>query len=140
MIDLSSLIEFNWETWTTALNQASSTSPKTPILINESLSKVFHLETIDGATYIVDTDIQICFSNSEPVRARTKFIDKTSTIVEENLRNRIAIAFENNRTFLQITSPSLVQNTAQIKSLTKQVQAILRLVVDRSLLNNNIVD
>jgi hypothetical protein len=51
----------------------------------------------------------------------------SDTVRAQQLRDRLAQAIASNSTYLAIASPSNAQNTAQLKALTRQVQAILRL-------------
>lgn len=46
---------------------------------------------------------------------------------EATLESRIASAIATNSTYLALASPSTAQNTAQIKALTQQIQALLRI-------------
>ena len=47
---------------------------------------------------------------------------------EKTLRDKATTALTANATYLALASPSTAQNTAQIKSLTRQVNAVIRLV------------
>lgn len=47
----------------------------------------------------------------------------------QTLYGKAAQALANNATYLALPSPSTAQNTAQIKALTRQVNAVLRLLV-----------
>lgn len=48
---------------------------------------------------------------------------------ERTLRDRAATALANNRDFLAITTPTNAQVVAQVKALTRQVQALIRLQI-----------
>lgn len=47
------------------------------------------------------------------------------------LRERADTAMANNRTYLAVASPTTAQNTAQIKALTRQNTALIRLVLNK---------
>jgi hypothetical protein len=49
---------------------------------------------------------------------------------EETLRTQARQALAANRTFLTLASPTAAQNAAQIKALTRQVQALIRFTFD----------
>lgn len=49
---------------------------------------------------------------------------------EDTLRKQAAQALAANRIFLAIATPTAAQNTAQIKALTRQVQALIRFTLD----------
>jgi uncharacterized coiled-coil protein SlyX len=46
------------------------------------------------------------------------------------LQQRLIDAIAINSTYIALASPTVAQNTAQLKALTRQVQAILRLAQD----------
>ena len=46
---------------------------------------------------------------------------------ERTLRSQAATALQNNRDFIAITSPSNAQVVAQVKALSRQVNALIRL-------------
>lgn len=48
-----------------------------------------------------------------------------------NLQQRLIDAIDSNTTYLALGSPTNAQNLAQIRSLTRQMQALLRLAQDR---------
>lgn len=48
---------------------------------------------------------------------------------ERTLRDRASTALANNRDFLAITTPTNAQVVAQVKALTRQVQALIRLQI-----------
>ncbi len=49
----------------------------------------------------------------------------------DDLTSRAALALTTNAAFLAIAAPSNAQNATQIKALTRQVNALIRLVVGR---------
>lgn len=50
---------------------------------------------------------------------------------EATLTARAAAALTSNATYLALSAPTAAQNTAQIKALTAQVQAVIRLYLGR---------
>lgn len=48
---------------------------------------------------------------------------------DRTIRDRAAAALDSNRTFLAVTSPTAAQNAAQLKALTRQMQALIRLTL-----------
>jgi hypothetical protein len=49
---------------------------------------------------------------------------------EETLRQQARQALDANRTFLALASPTNAQTLAQVKALTRQVQALIRFELD----------
>jgi hypothetical protein len=49
---------------------------------------------------------------------------------EETLRTQARQAMDANRTFLALASPTNAQTLAQVKALTRQVQALIRFTLD----------
>lgn len=47
----------------------------------------------------------------------------------QTLRDKAAQALAKNATYLALASPSTAQNAAQVKALTRQVNAVIRLLV-----------
>lgn len=63
----------------------------------------------------------------EKVRARLE----ARTDTEAALRQQLVAVMQANRDYLTLASPNAAQTTAQVKSLTQQVQALIRIAVDR---------
>lgn len=60
----------------------------------------------------------------------------TQTTLEGNARN----AYTANRNFLAVASPTNAQVVAQVRALTRQQNAVIRLLVARDLLTDPVVD
>lgn len=65
----------------------------------------------------------------EEVAARDAELQKPINLA--TLRSQAETALESNRTFLALASPSNAQTLAQVKSLTRQMNAVIRLVVGK---------
>lgn len=46
------------------------------------------------------------------------------------LRQRAAVAMAGNRTYLALATPTAAQTTAQVKALTRQMNAVIRLLLN----------
>ncbi len=58
--------------------------------------------------------------------------DSQTTLIGQNettLRSRATAALTSNTTYLALAAPSTAQNTAQIKALTKESNALIRLLL-----------
>lgn len=53
----------------------------------------------------------------------------TAAVNEKSLRDKAATALTANATYLGIASPTNAQNLAQIRSLTRQMNALIRITV-----------
>lgn len=89
---------------------------------------------------ILRTDKNQIFQNGQLVSEQTVNVDVTADAVTYDLHTRIRQAYLANRTFLAIETPTNAQLSAQLKSLTKQMQGVIRLVVAQDLLNEDVVD
>lgn len=49
---------------------------------------------------------------------------------EQTLRTQARAALDANRTYLALATPTVAQTTAQVKALTRQVQALIRFTLD----------
>jgi hypothetical protein len=54
-----------------------------------------------------------------------------SVVNQQALAGKAQAALAVNATFLGLASPSTAQNTAQVQALTRQVNALVRLVLDQ---------
>lgn len=84
----------------------------------------------DGTVTVTENGVATVHSN-DAVTARVAAV-LTARAVEENgtsLRDRARTALTSNATFLTLASPTNAQTLAQVRSLTRQVNALIRLEV-----------
>jgi len=67
-------------------------------------------------------------------------VDVTAAVVELDVHVKARQAFAANRAYLAVPTPSAAQVAAQVKALTRQVNALLRLGPLRDLLADEVVD
>lgn len=72
---------------------------------------------------------QVFNKQGQVVSEEIVVIDSTIEDNDRTLRERAQNALANNNTFMNLTAPTNAQNAAQIKALTRQMNAIIRLVV-----------
>lgn len=51
------------------------------------------------------------------------------TVNQQTLQQQAQAALANNRTYIALSAPSTAQNTAQIKALSQQMQALIRMAL-----------
>lgn len=56
---------------------------------------------------------------------------KAERVNERTIRSQANTALVNNRTYIAIASPSAAQTTAQVKDLSRQVNGLIRLVLNK---------
>lgn len=83
-------------------------------------------ETYDPSGKLVDT--------------RTELVDVTAEAVEYDLHARARQAYAANRAFLANATPTNAQVVAQVRALTRQTNALLRLGPLRDLLTDEQID
>ena len=66
--------------------------------------------------------------------------DITAETVQSTLETQARSAYTANRTFLAIPAPTNAQVLAQTRALTKQMNAVIRLVAARDLLADETID
>lgn len=90
---------------------------------------VFDCET--GEETIVDlTPQEIAARNADlPAHQAAQAAADTGEANRATLRDKANTALTTNATYLAITSPNAAQNTAQAKALTRQVNAIIKLML-----------
>lgn len=69
------------------------------------------------------------YTEDENAAADARAIEQTEASNEETLRTRASAALVANREFLAIARPTEVQTVAQVKALTRQMNALARLVL-----------
>lgn len=90
---------------------------------------------------ITRTDTDETFDrNGNVVSSVQRVVDITADVVELDLHTRARQAYTANRTYLATANPTNAQIAAQVRSLTRQNQALIRLAVARDLLTDEIVD
>lgn len=77
----------------------------------------------------VRTDRNQTFFDGVLVDEEIVEVDITEEVNEITLRDRAALALEANRTYLAIPSPTAADIRLQVERLTRQNQALIRLVV-----------
>lgn len=58
-------------------------------------------------------------------------VDDTAEVNKVTIEDRAVAALADNRTFLAIASPTNAQVVAQVKALTRQNSAVIRLILNR---------
>lgn len=71
-----------------------------------------------------------------PTEATPSRADRAAE-TERTLRAAARLAVGANRDFLDLTSPTAAQNAAQVRALTRQVSALIRLVLAGDLLEQD---
>jgi len=90
---------------------------------------------------ITQTDVNETFDKDGKVTRRAEVVvDITAEVVELDLHDKARQAYAANRAFLAAGAPTNPQVLAQVRALTRQTQALIRLVVARDLLNDETVD
>ena len=64
-------------------------------------------------------------------------VDVTAETVDNDLRTKARQALQSNATYLALGNPTAAQTTTQVQLLTRQVNALIRLVVAGDLLADN---
>lgn len=70
------------------------------------------------------------YTDSENAGADQRALDATRSINKEALLSKAEQALSTNATFLAIASPTNAQTLAQVKALTKQINALIKLAVN----------
>lgn len=79
----------------------------------------------NGVLTYYNDGVQITAAQARTLFAATA--DGTQAVNRKALLDKAQTAITNNVTYLGVASPTTAQNTAQIKALTRQVNALLRL-------------
>ena len=86
---------------------------------------------------IIQTDVDERYVNGQVVAATTRDVDVTEAVVTLDLHAKVRAALSANATYLALASPTAAQNTAQIRRLTRQINALTRLALAADLLRDN---
>lgn len=89
---------------------------------------------------ITRTDTNETYKDGKLVASETVVVDVTADAVEYDLHTRARQAIVANRTFLSNSSPTGAQVAAQVRALTRQANALLRLGLLRDLLADEQID
>ena len=84
---------------------------------------------IDGVTKYFDDGVEITLAE-----AKTAVASEPEVIAETNkrsLESKANTALTNNATYLNLASPTNAQNLAQIRALTRQNNALIRLLLKK---------
>lgn len=68
------------------------------------------------------------YTPAENAEADQRAAEQNANDNYENLMTKAAAAIQNNRDYLAISSPTNAQNAQQVKSLTRQMTALIRIV------------
>lgn len=86
---------------------------------------------------VIRTDVDEHYVNGEVVASTTREVDVTEAVVTLDLHGKARAALDANRTYLALANPTAAQNTAQVRRLTRQVNALTRLALAADLLRDN---
>jgi hypothetical protein len=89
---------------------------------------------------ITQTEVDEVFADSKLATSTPRVVDITADVVELDLHTKARQAYTVNRAFLANAAPTNAQVLAQVRALTRQTQALIRLVVARDLLVDEVVD
>lgn len=90
---------------------------------------------------ITRTDTDERFSKDGTVVSSVVVVrDVTVEVTTTTIEAQAVTALTTNRTFLALATPTNAQAVAQTKALTRQVNGIIRLLIDRSSLADGTVD
>jgi len=86
-------------------------------------------KVVNGVTKYYNGDVEITLA-----QAKTAVASEPTVVAETNkrsLESKANTALTSNTTYLALASPTTAQNTAQIKSLTRQNNALIRLLLKK---------
>lgn len=86
---------------------------------------------------ITETHTDETYENGKLVISAPRVVDVTTEVVELDLHGKVRAALVGNATFLAIASPTAAQIAAQVKALTRQNNALIRLLIGDDLLGDN---
>lgn len=88
------------------------------------------------AVYRTDID-EVHDASGKLIASVTRDVDVTEEVVTLDLHAKARAALAANAAYLAIPTPTNAQNTAQTKRLTREVNALLRLLIGGDLLRDN---
>lgn len=89
-------------------------------------------------TVFTDTHVDEIFDTAgNVIQAVTRIQDVTADVVTLDLHAKARAAMAVNAAFLALPTPSAAQVAAQVKALTRQNNALIRLLVGSDLLTDN---
>lgn len=83
------------------------------------------------------TDTNEVFQDSVLVSSEVVIVDITAESIEFDLHDRARTALTANAAFLALTTPTTAQTLAQVKRLTRECSALIRLLIGADLLAEN---
>ncbi len=86
---------------------------------------------------ITRTDRNQRFANGVLVEEEVVEVDVTAEVVTLDIHAKARQALNANQTYLAITSPTNAQNAAQVRLLTRECSALIRLLIGSDLLVEN---
>lgn len=86
---------------------------------------------------VIRTDINETWEGGKLVTTETVEVDVTTEVVTLDLHDKVRTALVANAAYLELVAPTAAQNTTQVRRLTRQVNALVRLVLASDLLTDN---
>lgn len=86
---------------------------------------------------VTRTDVNETWQDGVLIATETVIVDVTEAVVTLDLHAKARAALTANATYLALANPTAAQNTAQIRRLTRQVNALTRLALAADLLRDN---
>lgn len=83
---------------------------------------------------IYETTKNQTFKDGALISEETVQVDVTTEVVTLDLHGKARQALTNNAAYLALATPTNAQNAAQVKALTRQINALIRLLVGSDLL------
>lgn len=84
--------------------------------------------TRDEQALVITLDVDLTDAQRQAALLRLRTADDTVLTATLRVTQGAASALAANATYLNLASPTTAQNTAQIKALTRQVTALIRLI------------
>ena len=93
-----------------------------------NLIEVWNDSTRTYTNYRTGSAVSRAYTAAENAEADVRVAVETAVTNEKSLMEKAGAAIETNKTFLAITSPTNAQVVAQVKALTRQNNALIRLI------------